>query len=63
MNKKLPKTIFVFWNDGGGEPFMEATEDWDTLGEKGEKRLVGTYQLIESSHVITETKKVPAKRS
>ena len=62
--KKLPKTIYVKWEDGGdGEQYMVASEDWDTHAALGEKHLVGTYQLITQDHVISETRKVPAKRS
>jgi hypothetical protein len=64
MNKKMPKTIYVKWESlANDEPFMVASEDWDTHGELGTKTRVGTYQLVETNYVISETKKVPAKRS
>jgi hypothetical protein len=64
MNKKLPKTIYVKWEhtDPRDEPYMVASEEWDTHGELGAKNTVGTYQLVETNYVISETRKVPAKR-
>lgn len=61
--KNLPKTIYVTLEDAGnGEQYLNASEDWDTHGELGGKRLVGTYELVEKNYVISETRKIPAKR-
>lgn len=63
MNKKMPKTIYVKWEgEPNDEPWMVASEDWDTHGELHAKIRVGTYQLVETNYVISETTKVPAKR-
>jgi hypothetical protein len=63
MAKKLPKTIYVKWHDAGdGELYLQADEEWDTHGELHEKHVVGTYQLVETSLVVSETKKLATRR-
>jgi hypothetical protein len=60
MNKKLPKTIYVKWESAGreGEPYMVASEDWDTHAILGERHIVGTYELVQTEYVISETRKI-----
>ena len=61
--KKLPKTIYVRWEDDGqGGQFLTCSEEWETHAELGQKLTVGTYQLAETDYVISETKKVPTRR-
>lgn len=62
MNKKLPKTIYVKWEEiPNDEPYMVASKEWEAHAGLGERHIVGTYQLVETNVVVSETKKLPAK--
>ena len=63
--KKLPKVVFVAWVEEGvpdNEPYLIAAEDWTEHVELSKRRVVGTYQLVETSEVIAETKKRKVQR-
>lgn len=64
MKKKMPKTIYAKWDDSdpNGGPYLVVSENWETHADLGEKHVVGTYQLVQTDYVISETRKVP-KRS
>lgn len=64
MNKKFPQTIYVKWEElSNDEPYMVASKDWETHADLGQRHVVGTYQLVETNVVVSETKKLPAKRT
>ena len=53
----LPKKVFVFMNIASdGETWLSAEETAEACAEKGEKRLVGVYELKEKLNVTLEVK-------
>ena len=52
---KLPKTVYIYVNDGDSdEPFLVAEESLDGLApDVGERRLVGIYQLSQQMWIKT----------
>lgn len=65
MNKKLPKTIYVTWdqppNDDGA--YLLAAEKWEEHAGMGQRKVVGTYQLVEVNDVEGKPTIVKPKRS
>ena len=65
MTKKMPKTIYVKWEEPGGreEPFMLAGEDFDGMVDVGGKTVIGTYQLVETTTAEMVVKTAAPKKS
>lgn len=62
MKKKLPKTIYVcFEDDGHGDEFLVAYPSWDEHCEVGVRKLVGTYELVAIGDVVSDSKLIPRK--
>jgi hypothetical protein len=63
MTKKLPKTIFVKWQEPrADEPYLAASEEMYGMIEIGEKAVVGTYQLVETTEAeMVVSTKTPKK--
>lgn len=53
---KLPKKVFVYVVKDGDYEFLSAEETAEACAEKGEKRLVGVYELKEKINVTLEVK-------
>jgi len=53
---KLPKKVFVYVVKEGDMEFLSAEETAEACAEKGEKRLVGVYELKEKLNVTLEVK-------
>lgn len=53
---KLPKKVFVYVVKDGDYEFLSAEETAEACAEKGEKRLVGVYELKEKLNVTLEVK-------
>lgn len=54
---KLPQKVYVFVNENNdGETWLTAEETAEACAEKGEKRLVGVYELKEKLNVSLEVK-------
>lgn len=53
---KLPKKVFVYVVKDGDYEFLSAEETAEACAEKGEKRLVGVYELKEKLKVTLEVK-------
>lgn len=52
MSKKLPKEIYVAWEDlANDEPYLAASTQNISFANIGEKRRVGTYRLVEQYDV------------
>jgi type IV secretory pathway TrbF-like protein len=62
--KKLPKTIYVVWDQAPNDEnsYLLAAESWDEHCQLAKRKTVGTYQLVEVSDVVAESKKLPRKR-
>lgn len=59
MTKKLPKTIYVKWEDPrNDEPYMVAADEMYGLVDVGGKTKIGTYQLVETTEaeMVVSTK-------
>jgi hypothetical protein len=54
--KKLPKVVYVAWDDIDGDPYLSAEQVIDDLAIRGEKRIVGVYELKELQEIILEVK-------
>ncbi len=64
MTKKLPKTIFVkFEEPSNDEPYMVAGEKMYGLVEIGGKTVIGTYQLVETTVAEMVVKTAIPKRA
>lgn len=53
---KLPKLVYVFVYKDGTEEWLNVEETAEACAEKGEKRLVGVYELKEKLNVTLEVK-------
>lgn len=53
---KLHKKVFVYVVKDGDYEFLSAEETAEACAEKGEKRLVGVYELKEKLKVTLEVK-------
>ena len=61
MKKKLPKKVYVAWEDAvTGEPYLIAQETELDLVDVGDTRTVGIYQLVET---VTLSAKVEITRN
>lgn len=50
--KKLPQTVFVFWEGDGDEMYLRASVDEaDVLDKPGQSQRVGIYELKEQADV------------
>ncbi len=46
---KLPKRVFVYWETGSdGSRWLEAETSLEKCAEKGKKRIVGEYELVQT---------------
>jgi hypothetical protein len=54
--KALPKKVYVYRQVDGDFEFLSAEETAEACAEKGEKRLVGVYELKEKINVTLEVK-------
>lgn len=62
MKKQLPKVVYVSWEDDIN-PYLSAEQSIDSHALRGEKRIVGLYQLVELHEVELEVKSaVKAKK-
>lgn len=48
---KLPRTIYVYEDDDGGEKYLNAHYSIEDTADLGERRLVGIYDLREVGEV------------
>lgn len=64
MNKKLPKKLFVKWDEpGDGEQYLVAAEDAETLaGDVGNTIDVGIYELVSTAKLATRAEFQADKR-
>lgn len=66
MTKKLPRQIFVKWEQlSNDEPYLVASERMYGLVDTGEKTKIGTYQLVETTDaemVVSTSPPVKVKR-
>jgi len=46
---RMPNNIFVKWEGGNDEPFLEASKTKSELAEKNETVTIGQYQLVRVS--------------
>ena len=53
---KIPQEVFVFIGGAGGDEWLNAEETLEACAAKGEKRLVGVYELKETISVTLEVK-------
>ncbi len=53
---KLPKKVYVWINKDGNEEWLLAETSAEACAEKGEKKLVGVYELVEKINVTLEVK-------
>lgn len=62
MRKRLPKQVFVVWDDqGDGEFYLLAAESLQEHASKGTKTIVGTYKLV-AEDVVTLVTKVSQRK-
>ncbi len=54
--KKLPKTLYGYWDGSKGEEFVNTTDDANATVETGETKRVGVYELVGYAQVVNETK-------
>lgn len=54
MAKKLPKKIYVRWQESDREPFLDASIKKDELAERGKTIHVGVYELRQEGHLVTK---------
>jgi hypothetical protein len=47
----LPKLIYVYEETDGDKPFLLAEKSFYAAAEKGEKRIIGVYELKEKKRV------------
>lgn len=52
---KMPKTIYVYEEADGSETYMVACYERDAAIEDEQRRLVGTYQLVEVGELKRES--------
>jgi len=55
MAKKLPKIIYVRWNQDSDEPWLEASDDPELLGEFGKGQIAGKYELKDKVKITHKT--------
>lgn len=53
---KLPNKVYVYCVEESDMEFLSAEETAEACAVKGEKRLVGVYELIEKVNVTLEVK-------
>ncbi len=64
MTKKLPKTIYVKWEEPrSDEPYMVAGQDFDGMVDVGGRTVIGTYQLVETTTAEMVVKTVTPKKA
>jgi hypothetical protein len=64
MAKKFPKTIFVKWEEPrNDEAYMVAGEELYGMVEIGDKTVVATYQLVETTVAEMVVKTAPPKKA
>jgi hypothetical protein len=70
MGKKLPKTIFVQWDEGSGQPgdgFFKMEGEAGDLATPNATTVAGLYELVKTVEIKNTTevvyKKSPAKKS
>lgn len=59
--KKLPNVVYVYYNYDGEDAYLMACEEMDDAAEKGNKVLVGIYNLESVVNVSLELKAEQAK--
>lgn len=59
--KKLPKSLFIRWNDDSDEPWLQAVEDAGEFAEVNEKFAIGRYELVEKGTVEAVPKYLRSK--
>jgi hypothetical protein len=59
--KKLPKQVFVMWEEQPtpDDPFLTAAETWEEHARMGESVKVGVYQLVETIDVSGKPTRKP----
>jgi hypothetical protein len=61
MSNQLPKTIYVFRQEGSGEDWLQPEEELRECASLEESRVVGVYELKEtmtvSAEVVVKNKK------
>lgn len=64
MKKKLPKRIFVKYDDpGDGEEYLIAADDYETLAtDVGGVVVVGIYELVSTGKLATKSEFQADKR-
>lgn len=63
MTKKFPKKIYVKWEDSSGETFLMAGENMYGMVDVGEKTVIGTYQLVETTEAEMVVSTKPPKKA
>lgn len=54
MAKKLPKKIYVIWNEDSDEPFLQADIEPEMLADMNRIVPVGIYELKQNASVVTK---------
>lgn len=63
MSKKMPKTVYAFYEQpNSGPAYLVANETADACVDLAEKRVVGVYVLKEVIEVQSETKITTRRR-
>lgn len=63
MNKKFPKKVFVKWDSSAGEMFLVAGENMYGMIDAGEKTVIATYQLVETTEAEMVVSTKPPKKA
>ena len=53
---KFPKKVYVYIHKDGKEEWLNVEETAEACAEKGEKKLIGVYELVERLNVTLEVK-------
>ena len=54
---KMPSRIYVYWNEGDGCPFLEASVScYDTLNNIYDSKIIGVYDLSTEQKVSATVK-------
>ena len=54
--KKLPKTLYVAYEEEGTDnEYLNCSESYTTLAEIDDKRKVGVYQLVEVKTLVNKS--------
>ena len=54
--KKLPKVIYATWEEDADYPYLLAEQIIDGFAVRGEKRIIGVYELKEFQEIDLEVK-------